>query len=134
MSDSDLEAIRSARLAQMQGMGGNGPDQEGESKQKQEEDRQTQAEQMKNQILTQVLDQQARARLNTLMLAKPEKGQMIENMLINMARNGQLRGKIGETELISLLEQISEKVSKTTKVKFDRRRTNLDDDDDDFDL
>lgn len=51
------------------------------------------------------------------MLAKPEKGQMVENMLINMARMGQVRGKLGEKDLVGLLEQINEKISKTTKVK-----------------
>jgi len=135
MGDSELDMIRAQRMAQMQGQQGGGGGGEQEEKQSQE-DRQAQAEQMKNQILTQVLDQQARARLNTLMVAKPEKGQMVENMLINMARSGQLRGKLGETELIGLLEQINQRVGggSSGKVKFDRRRTNLDDDDDDLDL
>merc|ERR1712018_913336 len=34
---------------------------------------------MKNSILSQVLTQEARARLNTLRVAKPEKGQKIGN-------------------------------------------------------
>lgn len=51
------------------------------------------------------------------MIAKPEKGQMVESMLINMARSGQIRGKLGETQLIGLLEQVSEKTKQTTKVK-----------------
>merc|ERR1711978_519811 len=58
---------------------------------------------MKNSILNQVLTQEARARLNTLRVAKPEKGQKIEAMLIQMAQTGQLGGKIGEEELIGLL-------------------------------
>ena len=41
--------------------------------------------------------------VNTLRIAKPEKGQKIEAMLIQMAQTGQLGGKIGEDDLIGLL-------------------------------
>ena len=41
--------------------------------------------------------------MNTLRVAKPEKGQKIEAMLIQMAQTGQLGGRIGEDELIGLL-------------------------------
>lgn len=41
------------------------------------------------------------------MLAKPSKAAAVENLLIQMARMGQLRGKIGEDELIGLLEKVS---------------------------
>ena len=41
--------------------------------------------------------------VNTLRVAKPEKGQKIEAMLIQMAQTGQLGGRIGEDELIGLL-------------------------------
>lgn len=66
------------------------------------------------------------------MLGKPEKGRMVENMLVQMAKRGQLRGKIGETELIGILENINQQMSssQSNKVKFDRRRAALDSDDD----
>ena len=44
--------------------------------------------------------------MNTLRVAKPEKGQKIEAMLIQMAQTGQLGGRIGEDELIGLLGKI----------------------------
>ena len=44
--------------------------------------------------------------VNTLRVAKPEKGQKIEAMLIQMAQTGQLGGRIGEDELIGLLGKI----------------------------
>merc|ERR1711981_55661 len=94
-----------------------------------QEDKQRQVEDMKNSILSQVLTQEARARLNTLRVAKPEKGQKIEAMLIQMAQTGQLGGRIGEDELIGLLEKISGTSSKP-KVNFDRRRAALDSDSD----
>jgi len=51
------------------------------------------------------------------MVAKPEKGRLVESMLINMARSGQIREKLTETQLIGLLEQVSEKLKPSTKVK-----------------
>lgn len=56
------------------------------------------------------------------MIAKPEKAQRIEAILINMARSGQIREKLGESQLIGLLEQVSEKTKQSTKVKV---RTSL---------
>lgn len=70
--------------------------------------------------------------MNTLMLGKPEKGQMVQAMLIRMAQSGQIGARIGEKELIGLLESVSAQTRTQTTVKFDRRRAALDSDDDDF--
>jgi programmed cell death protein 5 len=127
MEDEDLEAIRYRRMEQLQHQypsGGQVP-----SKEQQEEMRRKQ-EDMKNSILVQVLDQPARSRLSTIALTKPEKAKMVEQMLIQMAQTGQIQGKLGEEQLKSLLERVSEKTAKTTTVKFDRRRAALDSDED----
>ncbi|EHB09996.1 Programmed cell death protein 5, partial [Heterocephalus glaber] len=60
---------------------------------------------MRNSILAQVLDQSARARLSNLALVKPEKTKAVENYLIQMAKYGQLSGKVslGCLERTSLL-------------------------------
>ncbi|XP_033195739.1 programmed cell death protein 5 [Bombus vosnesenskii] len=128
MSDPELEAIRQQRLAQLQSQYKSN---NVENKQAMEE-KMHQMEDMKNSILTQVLSQSARARLNTLSLGKPEKGKMIEDMILNMAQRGQLPGKLGEKELISLLESVNQQTQRKTVVKFDRRRAALDSDDDDL--
>ncbi|XP_026272547.1 programmed cell death protein 5 [Frankliniella occidentalis] len=132
MEDSDLDEIRAQRLAQLQSQYGSGPaGQPGNpNQQKVAEERKREVDDMKNSILSQVLDQSARARLNTLMLGKPEKGRMVENMILQMAQSGQLRSKLGEEELIGLLERVGSQ--KSTTVKFDRRRAALDSDDDDL--
>lgn len=135
MGDSDLEAIRAKRMAQLQaqyqGSGGGGGNSSAEQ-QKAMQERQEAMNDMKNSILSQVLDQSARARLNTIMLCKPEKAQQIENMICQMAKTGQIMSKLGENELIGLLEQISNSMEKKSSVKFDRRRAALDSDDDDL--
>jgi programmed cell death protein 5 len=106
-----------------------GPAGAGGSQQNKEEAMRQQQD-MKNSILSQVLTQEARARLNTLALTKPEKSQMVENHLVQMARSGQLMNKFGEDQLISLLEKLSEQTQKKTVVKYDRRRTAIDSDED----
>ncbi|XP_070148825.1 programmed cell death protein 5 [Polyergus mexicanus] len=126
MSDPELEALRQQRLMQLQSQyKGNNVD----NKQTMEE-RMQRMEEMKHTILTQVLDQSARARLNTLCLGKPEKGKMVEEMILNMAQNQQLPGKLGEKQLINLLESLNQQTQRKTTVKFDRRRAALDSDDD----
>merc|ERR1712077_144828 len=132
MEDDELKAIRAQRMAQMQGQAGGQGGGDAANQQKAAQDRRAQVEDMKNSILSQVLSQEARARLNTLMIAKPEKGQQVEAAIIQMAQSGQLGGKLSEDELIGLLERFAGSTKKST-VKFDRRRNALDsDDDDDF--
>merc|ERR1712083_1075997 len=118
-------------MAELQGQSG-GPGAGGgdaASQQKAAEERRAQVEDMKNSILSQVLSQEARARLNTLMIAKPEKGMQVEAAIIQMAQSGQLGGKLSEDELIGLLERFAGSTKKTA-VKFDRRRAALDSDSD----
>jgi len=47
-------------------------------------------------------------------LVKPDKARRVEDMIIGAAQSGQLRGKVDEANLISLLDQISKKQKHTT--------------------
>ncbi|PVD20994.1 hypothetical protein C0Q70_19158 [Pomacea canaliculata] len=73
-----------------------------------EAERARREKEMRETLISQFLDQSARARLANVKVAKPEKAAIVENTLIHMAQTGQLRNK------------------------FDRRRANMDDSDDDF--
>ncbi|KAI2653728.1 Programmed cell death protein 5 [Labeo rohita] len=61
----------------------------------------------------------------------PDKAKAVENYLIQMARFGQLGGKITEAGLIEILEKVSQQTEKKTTVKFNRRRVMDSDDEDD---
>uniref|UniRef100_A0A023FGD7 Putative programmed cell death protein n=1 Tax=Amblyomma cajennense TaxID=34607 RepID=A0A023FGD7_AMBCJ len=128
MDDEELAALRARRLGDLQkGLGGNGP-----SNADREAERKAKAEDFKNQVLNQALTQEARARLNTIALAKPEKAALVENMLVRMVQMGQIQSKLPESGLISLLERVSEQTQKKTTVKFDRRRAGLDSDEEEY--
>ncbi|XP_068618416.1 programmed cell death protein 5 [Battus philenor] len=130
MDDPELDRIRQQRLAQLQSQQGGTGD---PNHAKAQEEKMKAIEDAKHSILSQVLSQDARARLNTIKFSKPEKGAMVENMICQMAQMGQLRSKISEKELIELLESVNQQMPKSTStVKFDRRRAALDSDDDDF--
>jgi programmed cell death protein 5 len=93
MDDSELDAIRAKRLVELQHQTGqqrsmgNDPN----DKNSVEEQRQKQ-EDMRNAMLSSLLTQEARARLNTISLTKPEKGRMVEDILIQNARRGAFGG------------------------------------------
>uniref|UniRef100_A0AAY4E570 Programmed cell death protein 5 n=1 Tax=Denticeps clupeoides TaxID=299321 RepID=A0AAY4E570_9TELE len=116
MADDELEAIRRQRMAELQGKHGDAAsDQQGQQEAKQRET------EMRNSILAQVLDQSARARLSNLALVKPDKAKAVENYLIQMARFGQLGGKISESGLIDILEKVSQQTEKKTTGPRKRR-------------
>ncbi|XP_026762660.1 programmed cell death protein 5 [Galleria mellonella] len=130
MDDPELEKLRNQRLAQLQAQHGGTGD---PNQAKAQEERMQAIEETKNSILSQVLDQNARARLNTIKISRPEKAAMVENMICRMAQMGQVQTRISEQELIQILESVNQQMPKSTStVKFDRRRAALDSDDDDF--
>uniref|UniRef100_T1GC07 Programmed cell death protein 5 n=1 Tax=Megaselia scalaris TaxID=36166 RepID=T1GC07_MEGSC len=130
MGDDELDALRAQRMAQLQNQYGAGGG-DGEQQKKQQEMRQQQ-EEMKNSFLSQILDQGARARLNTLKVSKPEKAAMFENMVIQMAQRGQIMGKLDDEKFKSILESVTSQMpQKQSTVKYDRRRAAIDSDDDD---
>lgn len=56
------------------------------------------------------------------MIGKPEKGRLVENMLLQMARTGQIMSKLGESELINILEKVSEQMQHNTTVKVSSQK------------
>ncbi|XP_017320579.1 programmed cell death protein 5 isoform X1 [Ictalurus punctatus] len=135
MADEELEAIRRQRMAELQAKHGgvvwNPMETDSSDEQGQQEAKQRETE-MRNTILAQVLAQSARARLSNLALVKPDKAKAVENYLIQMARMGQLGGKISESGLIEILEKVSQQTEKKTTVKFNRQRVMDSDEDDDY--
>ncbi|XP_004412998.1 PREDICTED: programmed cell death protein 5-like [Odobenus rosmarus divergens] len=127
MAEEELEALSKQRLAELPAKHGD----PGHAAQQEAKHREAE---MRNSILAQVRDQSAWARLSNLALVKPEKTKAVENYLIQMARYGQLSGKVSEQGLIEILEKVkvSQQTEKKTTVKFNRRKVMDSDEEDDY--
>ncbi|GLB35064.1 putative double-stranded DNA-binding domain containing protein [Lyophyllum shimeji] len=99
-----------------------------------EEAKRAQEEQMRRDLMSSLLDAAARERLSRIALVSPERSTQIEGILLRMAQSGQLRGRVTESQLIDLLEQMDEvqdsKMAKKSTIVYQRRK----DIDDDFDI
>jgi len=103
MGDDELAELRRRRMAQMQQQAG---DQQGMQEELERQQRQKSQIQM---ILMQVLEPDARERLNTIKLTKPEFAGAVEQQLIALAQSGRLKNKITDAQLKELLRQLAPK-------------------------
>jgi programmed cell death protein 5 len=100
MGDDELADLRRKRMAQMQ--------QHSVDQQMMQEDldRQKQAEAQIHHLLLQILEPEARERLNAIRLTRPEFARAVEQQLVLLAQSGRLKQKITEAQLKALLLQI----------------------------
>ena len=62
----------------------------------------------KELVLKQLLSPEARLRLNNVRMVKPEVANMVENYLIGMATQGQVRSQISDDQLKQILQSIQQ--------------------------
>ena len=103
MGDDELSELRKRRMAQLQQQAG---DQQGMQEELERQQRQKSQIQM---ILMQVLEPDARERLNTIKLTKPEFAGAVEQQLIALAQSGRLKNKITDAQLKELLGRLAPK-------------------------
>ena len=103
MGDDELAELRKRRMAQLQ-------QQAGDQQSMQEEfERQQRQKSQIQMILMQVLEPDARERLNTIKLTKPEFAGAVEQQLVALAQSGRLQKKITDAQLKELLRQLAPK-------------------------
>ncbi|KAK6895328.1 hypothetical protein K6H09_001656 [Candida tropicalis] len=128
MDDAELNAIRQARLAELQknasgggsssGNGGSNPQQSANDS-------------MAASVLGRVLETEARERLSRVRIVRPDRAQAVENYILKLYSMGQIRQKLTEKDVVQILDGISRDTQQKqqTKITFDRKNV-LDDDDD----
>lgn len=131
MDDAELNAIRQARLAELQknangggSTGGNG----GVNAQQLANDS------MAASVLGRVLETEARERLSRVRIVRPDRAQAVENYILKLYSMGQIRQKLTEKDVVQILDGISRDTQQKqqTKITFDRKNVLDDDDDDDL--
>ena len=105
----ELEEIKRRRLEQMQ------QQQAGAQYQAQQQQaQQQQVDEAKQTILRKILTPDARERLTSLKLARPQLAEQVEMQLISLAQSGRLQTMIDDAKLKVLLQQIQPKKREMT--------------------
>ena len=103
--EEELEALRRRKLEQIQ------QEQAGAAA---EEQKRQELEEAKKNIIRQILTSEARERLNTIRMAKPELAELLENQLIALAQTGRLKSMITDAQFKEILRQITPKKREIT--------------------
>lgn len=123
MDEAELNAIRQARLKEMQqnalgSVSGTGGSSAGD-----------------HQVLAQLLEPEARERLSRVRMVRPERAQQVEQYIVRLAQMGQIQRKLTEKNVVEILDGIARdsksKGSGVGEIVYNRKATAADDDDDD---
>lgn len=126
MDDQELAAIRATRLQQLRQNSSTEASSEDIAQSSSSPDAEAKRatdEQMRRDLLATLLDPKARERCKSqlliyrrmklrnievarISLVSPSRSTQIESILLRLFQSGQLRGRVGEEQLISLLEQV----------------------------
>ena len=99
--DEKLDELRRQRMEELQDRAeGQGAGDEAQQAAQQ------QAEAQKKALLRQHLTDDARKRLNTVKMSKPQFGEQVERQVIALARSGRIQGKIDDAKMKQLLNEL----------------------------
>ena len=98
--DEELEKLRKKKLQELQQQAMLKESMEEQERQKEE------FEEQKKAILRKILTNEARERLGRIKVARPDLAESIENQLIMLAQNDQLKNKINDEQLRLILSKI----------------------------
>ncbi|MFB6107143.1 MAG: DNA-binding protein [Halobacteriaceae archaeon] len=104
MSDRDdrLEELREEKLKELQDRAAEGGGDEAEAVEAQ----QAQQEAQKQAMLRRHLTDDARKRLNSVKMSKPDFAEQAERQILALAQSGRVQGKIDDGEMKELLSQL----------------------------
>lgn len=97
--EDELEELRKEKMQELQ-------EQQGEGEEAARQAQQEQAEAQKQAILRQHLTDEARKRLNTIRMSKPDFADQVERQLVALAQSGRLQQKIDDEKMKQLLSEM----------------------------
>jgi programmed cell death protein 5 len=103
MGDDELSELRKRRMAQLQQQAGD------QQAMQAELERQERIKSQMQMVLMSILEPDARERLNTIKLTKPDFAGAVEQQLVQLAQSGRLKNKITDSQLKELLRQLAPK-------------------------
>ena len=103
MGDDELSELRKRRMAQMQQQAGD------QQAMQAELERQERIKAQMQMVRMSILEPDARERLNTIKLTKPDFAGAVEQQLVQLAQSGRLKNKITDSQLKDLLRQLAPK-------------------------
>lgn len=103
--DGELGAIRRRKIEQMR---------QEQAAAAVEDQKRQELEEAKKDIIRQILTSEARERLNTIRMAKPELAERLEAQLIALAQTGRLKSMITDEQFKEILRQIMPKKREIT--------------------
>jgi programmed cell death protein 5 len=101
MVDDELAELRRRKMEQMQRQAMDQQAMEEEAARQQQIDAQIRA------ALMEILEPEARERLNTIKLTRPEFAKAVEQQLVMLAQSGRVRQRITDEQLKALLAQLT---------------------------
>lgn len=102
MGDDELAELRRRKMEELQRQ-----QMEQQAMEQQAVQQEQQLEAQIQSILKQVMEPEARERLNTIRLTRPEFARAVEQQIVMLAQSGRLRQKITDEQLKNLLQQLT---------------------------
>jgi programmed cell death protein 5 len=99
-SEEELEKLREEKMEQLKEQQQGGADAEAQQA------AQERAEAQKKAVLRQHRTDDARQRLNTVKMSKPQVGEQIEQQIVAIAQSGRIQGKIDDEKMKQLLKEL----------------------------
>lgn len=75
--------------------------------QQEEQERQRQHDAQMQMALMNILESDARERLNTIKLTRPDFAKSVEQQLVMLAQSGRIKSKISDEQLKTILQQVT---------------------------